>query len=533
MRGFLAAASCGLLSLAAIGQETAGGGRQCNALAHLSLPHTMITKAKVIKAGKLTVPGTDEAALFRRLPAFCRVTAESHPSADSKILIEAWLPLAGWNERFLGVGNGGFAGSIDYHQLAVAVLRGYATAATDTGHTGSGIDATWALGHPEKIADFGYRGVHEMTLNGEAVAQAFYGKAASHRYFAACSDGGREALIEAQRFPEDYDGILAGAPAYHWTHLISGALYGEQALEGKPESYIAPTKLPAISDAVLAQCGDKEDGFVEDPRRCQFDPSVLLCKGAESDSCLTEAQLTALKALYAGPQTKDGRQVNPGEMPGAELGNGGWEPWITGHAPKGSALWGFVTGYFDDMVYDKAGLDVQTLDPDAAFDLAVKKTAGDLDAVNPDLSAFSGHGGKLILYHGWNDPAIPALGTIGYYDQVVATAGKEKADAFTRLFLVPGMQHCSGGPGIASFGQGGPSLEIAEDDAQDNIYRALEAWVEAGKAPENVIASKKVTSAGKTEATITRPLCPFPEKAVYLGSGDRASAASYVCSAGN
>jgi feruloyl esterase len=256
---------------------------------------------------------------------------------------------------------------------------------------------------------------------------------------------------------------------------------------------------------------------------------VLECKGADSNSCLTAPQVTALKTLYSTSYTKEGKTVNPGEMPGAELDNGGWEPWITGKSPRESALWGFVTGYFDDMVYDKAGLDVQTLDPDAAFDLAVQKTAGDLDAVNPDLSAFSARGGKLILYHGWNDPAIPALGTIDYFSSVAAAAGEEKASTFTRLFLVPGMQHCSGGPGITSFGQGGPSLETAGDNPQDSIYRALEAWVEAGKAPEKIVASGAVTPTGKLSTSMTRPLCPYPQTATYSGSGNRKRATSWVC----
>jgi hypothetical protein len=531
------AAACLSVELAVVGLAVAQGQQassaaKCGNLARLALAHTSIVRAEVTEAGKLNLPDADKDPVFAKMPAFCRVVVDSHPTADSKIAIEVWLPLEGWNGRFLGVGNGGFAGQIDFHHLAVAVSLGYASAGTDTGHIGSGIDATWALGHPEKIADFGWRGVHEMSLTAQGITLAFYGRPASHRYFDACSDGGREALMEAQRFPADYDGILAGAPAYHWTHLLTGALVADQALEGKPESYIPAAKLPAISDAVLAQCTQKGgDAFLDDPRRCRFDPSALLCRGADSNQCLTTPQVTALKALYAGPHKKDGTPINPGAMPGAELGGGGWEPWITGPAPQKSAMTGFATGYFDDMVYDKAGIDVRTLDPDAAFDLAVNKTARDLDATDADLSAFAALGGKLILYHGWNDPAIPALGTIDYYNSVVAKAGETNAASFVRLFLVPGMQHCSGGPGIASFGQGGPSQDPESNDAAHNIHRALEAWVETGAAPDKVIASKTVEKPGEPKTVLTRPLCPYPRAAQFSGAGDRNSAASYVCAA--
>lgn len=526
----------GAAASAAHGQA-AEGAAKCEDLANVALPHTTIAKAEPIAAGKLQPPspGPDAPAdtppdpIFSKLPAMCRVRAESHPSADSAIPIEVWMPAEGWNGKFLGVGNGGFAGSIDYHRLAVNLLRGYATACTDTGHQASGIDAAWALGHPEKIADFGWRGVHEMTLAGEALTQAYYGRAAGRRYFASCSDGGREALMEAERFPADYDGILAGAPAYHWTHLVSGGLFAMQALQGKPESYIPDAKLPAISRAVLAQCGKRGQAFLDDPRQCHFDPTVLLCHGADSNRCLTAPQITALKVLYAGSRQKDGTRIEYGLMPGAELGDGGWKPWITGTAPEKSASWGFVTGYFDNMVYDKADLDVLTLDPEAAFDRAVERTSHDLDATDPDLGALASRGGKLILYHGWNDPAIPALGTIDYYNNVVATAGDAGAAAFVRLFMVPGMQHCSGGPGATSFGQGGPEERAAGDDAQDSIYRALESWVEAGSAPRKVVARHAEEQDGKRKVTFSRPICAFPAAAEYSGQGDRSSAASYIC----
>ncbi len=521
---------------AAHGQPAKSAAR-CAGLSNLALPHTAISKAELIEAGKLPPPSAPPDApanappdpVFSKLPAMCRVTAEAHPSADSAIPIEVWLPVEGWNGKFLGVGNGGFAGSIGYHRLAVNLLSGYATAGTDTGHQASGIDAAWALGHPEKIADFGWRGIHELTLTGEALTRAFYGRPAAHRYFASCSDGGREALMEAQRFPADYDGILAGAPAYQWTHLVSGGLFAVQAFEGKPESYIPEAKLPAISRAVLAQCGKRGETFLDDPRQCRFDPSVMLCHGADSDRCLTAPQLAALKALYAGARKKDGTRIEYGLMPGAELGDGGWKTWITGPAPQKSASWGFVTGYFDDMVYGQASLEVLTLDPEAAYDRAVGRTGHDLDATDPDLSALASRGGKLILYHGWNDPAIPALGTLDYYNSVVDKAGENGAAAFVRLFMVPGMQHCAGGPGATDFGQGGPGENPARNVPDESIYRALEDWVENGTAPERVIARHAGEQDGKRKAMFSRPICAYPAAAEYSGTGDRNSAASYVC----
>jgi hypothetical protein len=522
---------CFFSLVAAWGQPPAGATQKCRDLASLKLPHTDVIEADVTAAGQMAAPaGFQEDAVFGKLPAFCHVQAESHPSPDSKIKIEVWLPAEGWNGKFLGVGNGGFAGQIDYRRMAHNVQLGYATAGTDTGHTGSGIDARWALGHPEKIADFGYRAVHEMSLTGEALTEAFYGRAAAHRYFASCSDGGREALMEAQRFPTDYDGILAGAPAYNWTDLLTDFLYTVQVLQKDPASYIPAAKLPAISKAVLAQCSPgSNSSFLDDPRQCHFDPSTLQCTGAENDECLTAPQVTALKALYAGPPVKDGKTVNHGWLPGAELGQNGWEGWITGPAPEKSAIWAFTTGYLINMVYGKTDLDVEKLNLEDALKTAESTTGSALNAVDPDLDAFRAHGGKLILFHGWNDPAIPAPDTVDYFRRVEARAGKGEADGFVRLFMVPGMQHCAGGPGPADFGQSGPRQDTTLNDPDHSIYSALEAWVETGTAPAKVIARKVEEENEKSTELFSRPLCPYPQAAVYSGSGDRNSAASCVC----
>lgn len=514
---------------AAWGQSGGSGtGQNCGQLAKMNLEHTTIVSANEVAAGKLTPPGDGKPNdVYKKLPAFCRVVAESHPSSDSQIKIEVWLPLHGWNGRFLGQGNGGFAGYIDYIGLSHAVRMGYASAATDTGHTTQ--DATWALGHPEKMVDYGYRSIHEMTETGEALAHAFYGKEPVHRYFASCSNGGRQALMEAQRFPEDYDGILAGAPAYNWTHLVTGGLAVSHKLFFDPASYIPASKVHAIATAVLAQCDKTHQGFLDDPRSCRFDADVLLCKGAENDGCLTARQLTALKGLYAGAQTSDGRQFEPGYLPGAEEGPNGWGPWVFGEGPDKSIGAGFVNGYFTDMVYEKADLDVKGLNLDGAFQTAQAKTGEEMDAVNPDLGPFRAHGGKLILYHGWNDPAIPALGTVDYYNQVVENAGAEQANGFVRLFMVPGLQHCGGGPGLNSFGQGWSGIDGNNADAEHSITMALEQWVETGTAPEQVIAAHVEEKKGKEKVTIRRPLCAYPNVARYNGRGKKTDASSWEC----
>jgi feruloyl esterase len=506
-----------------------GGSREaCEALARAALPHTEVLSAAMMEPGMLLPPVESKSPVFANLPAFCRVVAMAHPSADSQIKIETWLPAAGWNGRFLGQGNGGFAGYIDYDRLAGAILHGYASAGTDTGHTTG--DAVWALGHPEKLIDYGYRGLHEMTLTGLALTQAFYGRAASHRYFASCSNGGREALMEAQRFPADYDGILAGAPAYNWTHLVGGGVSEVKALFTDPASYIPPAKVHALAAAVLARCGNAQ-GFVDDPRTCHFDPAALQCKGAETGQCLTAAQAAAVRAVYAGAHTSDGKPIWPGMMPGAEDSPGGWVDWITGSAPGKSAGLGFVQGYFADMVYGDPNLDAKALNQDDALNKAVAVTGAAMDAVNPDLSAFSGRGGKLILYHGWNDPAISALGTVAYYNQVVAAAGQEQAAGFVRLYMAPGMLHCVDGPGLASFGQVWSDESLVPADPGHNIYLALEAWVEKGTAPGPIVAEHIGETAGNRRVAFSRPLCAYPQVATYKGSGDRNQAASYACSA--
>jgi feruloyl esterase len=450
------------------------------------------------------------------------------PSSDSDIRFEVWLPSSNWNGKFQGIGNGGYAGVLSFPGLANAVRNGYATASTDTGHQDDGTSARWALDHPEKIIDFGHRAIHETAVGAKAVIRAFYGEGPKRSYFNSCSNGGRQALMEAQRYPTDYDGIIAGAPANYWTHLLSAAASGARATLAEPASYISRAKLPAIQAAALAQCDSSDgvkDGVIENPRTCRFDLSVLRCNGTESDSCLTVPQLTALKAIYSGLTSNGGQPIFPGLSPGGEAEQGGWASWITGDAPEKSLMYTFSTQFFKNMVYSPEW-QVRGFDPDRDAKAADERMARHLNSTNPDLSAFQKRGGKLILYHGWADAAIPAVNAINYFDSVVSKMGANQAGAFLRLYMVPGMEHCSGGAGPNAFGQGG----TPDGDPLHSIDAALEAWVEQGTAPDQIIATKyKINTDPKSGVARTRPLCPWPQIAKYKGSGSTDDAANFAC----
>lgn len=503
-------------------------GEDCEALARLALPTTTITAAQAVPAGSFTPPLGDR---LNNLPALCRVVGTIRPASDSSIEFEVWMPSSGWNEKFQGIGNGGFAGSIGYGALADAVQHGYAAASTNTGHQAGGTDAAWALGHPEKIVDFGHRAIHEMTDKGKTIVAAYYGSRPKRSYFSSCSNGGRQALMEAQRYPDDYDGIIAGAPANYWTHLLLSAVSNLQATAGSKDTYISPSKLPAIEAAALAAC-DSNDGVkdevIEDPARCRLNPDLLLCQGVESDRCLTPPQVAALKQLYDGTRNAKGGLLFPGYSPGGEADPAGWRPWITGPAPDKSLLFAFGTGFYRNMVFGDPAWDYRTLNVDRDAKAADEKMGSILNATDPDLRRFSKRGGKLILYHGWSDAAIPAQNTIEYYRSVLKKMGTRKTREFVRLFMVPGMQHCGGGAGPNSFGQWG----VARGDPQHNIAAALERWVEQGIAPEQIVAAKHKSAMDPASAVErTRPLCAYPNLARYKGSGSTDDAANFECTA--
>jgi hypothetical protein len=505
--------------------STSAASQTCEKLAELKMANTTITSAQSVVAGSFTPP-SGLATPFKDLPAFCRVAGVVKPTTDSEIKFEVWMPSSGWNGKFHGIGNGGFAGSISHSGMAGALARGYATASTDTGHTGG--DATWALGHPEKIADYGYRAVHEMTEKAKSIIGAFYGNGPRRSYFASCSNGGRQALMEAQRYPGDYDGIIAGAPANYFTRILTGFAWNLQATLSDPGSYIPTAKLKAIEAASLSAC-DRDDGLsdgvIDDPTRCRFDPSVLLCKGAETDECLTEKQVAALKKVYDGPRNSKGDQVVAGFVPGGETGQGGWGGWITGAAPTRALQFFFATQAFANMVHNNPAWDFKSFNLEKDGPLADKKLGQYLNATDPNLAPFKARGGKLILYHGWSDAALPPVKTIDYFQSVVAKVGKGEADSFMRLFMVPGMQHCGGGPGPNSFGA---FVTSAQSDAQNDMTVALERWVEQGIAPNRIIASKRMGADSKSPLR-TRPLCPYPQVARYKGTGSTDDAANFEC----
>jgi feruloyl esterase len=484
----------------------------CENLTSLHLADTVISSATVIPEGTFAPP-TPEPSL-RALPAFCRVIGMTNPA----VRFEVWLPVKSWNGKFEGVGNGGTAGFISYKQMAVALRHGYATASTDTGHVntpyGNGFDSSWARGRPDLVADFGHRGLHVTTVNAKEIVAAFYRKASEHSYYVGCSKGGGQGLMEAQRYPGDYDGLLVGDPAYNWTGLYAGShLWYSIATLKDPESYIPASKVEILAKAVNQACDAKDgfaDGVIENPLACTFDPAALLCKeGEDAAACFSAKQVKAVNDIWSGVRDSKGNQIFPGLVRGGEGGRGGWAAWTTGPAPFGGTHWKAANGFFRDMVFNDSDFNPLNFNYDTDMATTVARVGPMLNAVDPDLRPMQRRGAKLILYHGWSDPDISPVSTINYYKQVVATVGEDTPD-FARLFMVPGMQHCSGGPGETDF---------------DGLS-ALERWVEHGAAPEKIIAST-VPKVG--DAIKTRPLCPYPQVAVYEGKGSVTDATSFAC----
>jgi feruloyl esterase len=462
-------------------------------------------RAEVVAPGKFSPPdsgrrGGARANAYDDLPEFCRVAVTLAPSSDSDIKVEVWLPAAGWNGKFQAVGNGGWAGTISYAAMAEALRAGYATASTDTGHVGG--RGTFALDHPEKLIDFSWRSEHEMTVTAKTLIEAFYGAVPKRSYWNGCSTGGRQGLKEAQMFPNDYDGIIAGAPA----NRTAISLWIAHAVLKDPASYIPPAKYPVLHEAALAACDASDglkDGLIDDPMKCRFDPAVLLCKGGDGPSCLTEAQVAAAKKIYSpavNPRT--GAELFSSLVPGTELG---WGIQAAGPEPSANIYDQYRYVVFKDPNWDWKSFD---FDKDAARGDRPENVI--MNATNPDMNAFFSHGGKLLLYHGWSDNQVPTPNTIKYYNAVVKNlGGASKAADKVRLFLAPGMGHCGGGEGPNVFDKVAP----------------LERWVEQGKAPDTLVASH-VTD-GKVDRT--RPLCPYPQVVKYKGTGSIDDAANFAC----
>ncbi len=512
----------GLGALAALGFAGAAAAQTnaCAALVGLKLDGGVVESATPLAA-------TDSISLGGPLPAlpagapFCRVHARLKPTPASDIQVEVWLPPAStWNGKLLSAGNGGYGGGFGSPFLLMrgALARGYAGAGTDMGHTSVGdIDAKWALGQPEKIKDFGYRANHLTAVTAKVLIKAYYGSAQTRAYFHGCSDGGREALMEAQKFPEDYDGIIAGAPASPWTKLMSSFLWTDRVARSAPEAALTPAKLAIVQSAVLAQC-DKLDGvadaIVENPLACRFDPAVIQCKAGDAANCLTAAQADTVRTLHRGLVGRDGRQVFNGYPPGGEAIPGAWDGWITGAKAQHGQ---FAREFFRYMVFDDANWDPKDFDILKGWGTARSKYAGILDADNADLRPFTSRGGKLLMYQGWADAAIAPGNSIDYFTAVKGKLGPA-ADGSARLFMVPGMSHCLTGPGPNVF----------------DVLGAMDGWKETGTAPEQMIATKFDNDimgymGFPAKALRTRPLCAYPKVAKWDGKGSSDSAASFAC----
>jgi feruloyl esterase len=487
-------------------------GSSCGDLAKLSLPNTTITAADDIAVGAFVPPaGTFSPPAppgaptpYAGLPPFCRVSGTIAPVPGSEIHFEVWLPKT-WNGKFIGVGNGGAAGLIFYFFMAEPLTRGYAVAATDAGHSGGLGDWSFAV-HREKLIDFGYRAIHEMTEKSKAVVEAHYGTAANRSYWNGCSQGGRQGLEAAHRFPEDYDGIVAGAPAINLAiQSIRGVLI--QQATTNPAERVTPDKLKLMTEAAIAAC-DAGDGVrdrtVTDPRACTFDPGVLACKAGDRPDCLTPRQVAWARQIYSGIRDQaSNEQISQGLPPTSEVD---WVP-----PPFVADMATISTSYFRHVISKDPIWDPARLDLDADGARARTQDNGIVSLPDPDLSAFVRRGGKLLLWHGWSDGALSPLNTIDYYNNVIATTRENQASNGIRLFMAPGVQHCGGGEGPSPI----------------DLLSVIEAWVESGKAPERVIASRPLER-GRMR---TRPLCPYPQLATYTGQGSSDDAASFVCKA--
>jgi len=428
------------------------------------------------------------------------------PTPDSDIRFEVWMPTAAnWNGKFIGVGNGAWAGLISYPEMVESLSRGYATAATDDGHQGDPLDAGFATGHPEKLIDFGYRAPHEMTVAAKATIEAFYGKGASRSLFVSCSTGGRQGLMEAYRYPADYDGISSMAPANPMAPLMVSSLWtGYVALKDKA-SMIPPAKFGMVQKAAVAACDANDgvkDGIISSPKSCRFDPAVLQCKANDASDCLTSAQVTALRGIYNGPKNpRTGQSINPGFEPGSE---DEFPIQTTGPEPFGVA-----TTYMRKLVFKDPKWDFRSFDYDRDVTRALQVGSETLDVPPTGLDAFFNGGRKLLLSHGWADGLIPAMSTVNFYTALTNHLGAKKADAGARLFMAPGMGHCGDGDGPSVF----------------DVISTIDKWVETGSAPARIIASNPPIAPPRT-----RPLCPYPQEAVYSGTGSTDDEKNFKCS---
>ena len=533
--GFLSATLvCAVIvraSLATAGQspvaQSTASEQACAELVSLTFEgNTTIVATATVSAGSLVTP-TDQS--LTDLPVFCRVVGVSRPTNDSTINFEVWLPADSWNGKFVSSGEGGFAGRLNYTRLGLDggldewLRRGYATASTDTGHLST--DDSWAVGHPERVIDYAFRSKHLVTMAAKGLIEAYYGRAATYSYFNSCSNGGRQALMEVQRYPDDFDGVVVGAPWNYQSHSNAGFVWSAQVLSAAGAA-IPASKLPAIQAAAIAACDATDglvDGLIEEPNKCAFEPESLRCTTADSEDCLTDPQVSSLEELYSGPQhPRTGASIFPGWAIGSERG---WERWVVA-----DGVTNLGRTYFSNLVFEDPNWDYRTFDFDADLAFAESKVGAHGDAIDTDLSAAKQQGVKIIQYHGWNDQTLqPGYSPI-YYERVAAEmGGLAETRNFYRLFMVPGMAHCYRGAGANSFGGVGQQIP-PQRDALHDVQIALEEWVEKDVAPDQLIATKYVDDdADTTTVEFTRKLCPYPSVARYSQTGDPRQAGSFVC----
>jgi feruloyl esterase len=476
----------------------------CESLAQMKVANGQVLSAESVPAGAFAPPGATNAnatAAFKSLPAFCRVTLKLTPSNDSDIRVEVWLPQPGWNHKLQVSGNGGLGGAIPYPVMAESLKAGYVATGTDGGHVGSNAD--FVAGHPEKLVDFGYRAIHEMTVTAKTVATAHYDARPSRSYFNSCSTGGRQALIEAQRYPDDFDGIVAGATAWDQMRLYAARVWLNSYVNRTPPAAIPASKYLMIHNAVLDQC-DAADGvrdrLIEDPTKCSFDFATLTCSGADRADCLTKDQVETAKAMTRPIRDpKSGAVLHPGRYyPGSELGWGG----VAGPTPPGESHEAMRKIVFSP------DWDYHTIKVPDDVERAVKADKGLLYGGDADLSRFVSRGGKLLMYHGWADPLISPDTSLIMFKRIADAVGRSAVNSLA-LFMVPGMGHCQGGPGTDQF-----------DKAA-----VIDQWVESGTKPQSIIA------AHMTAAVVdrTRPLCAYPATAHYIGTGSTDDAKNFRC----
>src|SRR3984957_8216504 len=506
----------------------------CARLAGLSLPQTKVTLARSYRAGEM-VSGATKAPV-----GLCRVAGTSKPSSDSNIKFEVWIPTSGrWNGKYEQIGNGGFAGTIWVSYIADAVSRGYAAAATDDGTSGPPIGAVTFIGHPDVLKDFGYRALKVTTDNSKAIIRRFTGKNPSYSYFSGCSDGGREALMEAQRYPRDFDGIIVGSPANDLVGLGASFLWNMQALlagpqtHGVPDAYVPTDKITLLSKLVISKCVGKDggvstDAFLNDPTICRFNPAIGQCAvGQDPDTCITPAQVEAVEKLYRGPHNSKGELLFPGYEPGTGSNATDWPQWLVGTSSTSpGSQYALTAEFWCNAVLGKPTCPL--LDLTGEFETAAQPIALMANSTDPDLSQFRDHGGKLIQYAGWADSAIAPENGLNYYRKVTSVMGD--VHDFYRVFMAPGMAHCYGGPGPNSFGNGNNDGPVI--DADHDILKALELWVEKGTAPERIIATKYLDDNPQHGIAVQRPLFPFPKIAGYDGHGRTSDASSFRCVSG-